>query len=125
MIVVDEHGNRKNILPPGGPGGSGKTTAQIVMDFNKAKRQADELDRTAKAIRSESRRFSECRSEVTHAWQSESAINFTNKMGMVAEDLTKIAGELEKAATVIRDSARRIYEAEMEAKRLAEKRDLG
>ena len=101
-----------------------KSTTQIWMDFAKARQQADSLEQTAKAIRKESARFGECRNEVSQAWTGDSARNFTGKMGMVSEDLNKIAGELEQAASVIRQSAKRIYDAEMEAKRIAEARKV-
>ncbi len=41
-------------------------------------------------------------------------------MGIVSDDLAKIAKQLEKTADVIRKNAQKIHDAEMEAKRLAE-----
>jgi hypothetical protein len=43
-------------------------------------------------------------------------------MGMVAEDLEKMASNLEKTAAAIRKNAKTIYDAEMEAKRIADMR---
>ena len=101
-----------------------KSEHQIWMDLNKAKQQAADLERAAQTIRAESSKFGEYRSEVAHAWKSDSSTAFTSKMGMVTEDLLKIARELDNAASAIRQSAQRIYNAEMEAKRLAERREV-
>ncbi|MBR0373657.1 MAG: hypothetical protein IJH91_03890 [Mogibacterium sp.] len=103
---------------------STKSEHQIWVDLNKAKQQAAELERAAQTIRTESAKFGEYRNEVAHAWTSDSSTAFTSKMGMVTEDLLKIARELDNAAAAIRQSAQRIYNAEMEAKRLAEQRKV-
>lgn len=99
-----------------------KSGSQIVLDYNNACRQAAKLEQAAASVRKESRRFQGCRSNVAAAWKGENAERFTGKMGMVTEDLEKIAKSLDKAAEVIRTNARLIYEAEMEAKRIAETR---
>ncbi len=102
-----------------------KSTFQISMDFQKAKNQANRLDDAARSIRRESNRFTNCRNDVASAWTGDNASKFTNKMGMVSEDLNKIASNLEKTADVIRKNAKTIYDAEMEAKRIADQRTYG
>lgn len=99
-----------------------KSNAQIMMDFNKARSQATKLENAAASIRRESRRFTECRSDVAASWTGDNATKFTSKMGLVSEDLNTIAANLEKAADTIRKNAKTIYDAEMEAKRIAELR---
>lgn len=99
-----------------------KSSAQILMDFTRARMQASKLENAAASIRREARRFTQCRSDVAAAWTGENASKFTNKMGLVSEDLEKIARSLEKTAEVIRKNAKTIYDAEMEAKRIAEAR---
>ena len=101
-----------------------KSSAQIMMDFNKARNQASKLERAAASIRREKNRFSECRSDVAASWTGDNAARFTNKMGMVSEDLEKIARNLDKTAATIRKNAKTIYDAEMEAKRIAELKAL-
>ena len=102
-----------------------KSRFQISMDFQKAKNQASKLEEAARTIRRESNRFTNCRNDVASAWTGENASKFTNKMGMVSEDLNKIAHNLERTADVIRRNAKTIYDAEMEAKRIAELRTSG
>ena len=97
-----------------------KSTFQIAMDFQKAKNQAGKLEDAARTIRRESNRFTSCRNDVAAAWTGDNASRFTNKMGMVSEDLEKIAKNLEKTADAIRKNAKTIYDAEMEAKRIAD-----
>lgn len=97
-----------------------KSRWQIYMDLQKARNQADKLEEAARSIRGESRRFETCRAEVRQAWEGDNAARFTNKMGMVSQDLEKIAKRLDETAGIIRRNAKRMYDAEMEAKRLAE-----
>lgn len=97
-----------------------KSRFQIWMDFQRAKDQADKLDEAAKSIRKESGRFDDCRGQVAQAWQGTNATKFTGKMGVVSEDLIKTATQLERTADTIRKNAKRLYDAEMEAKRLAD-----
>jgi uncharacterized protein YukE len=101
-----------------------KTTAQININFMHARQQADKLDRAASAIRREGKNFNNCRNDVAASSTGDNAARFTNKMGMVAEDLEKIARNLEQTASVIRKNAKTIYDAEMEAKRIAEARKV-
>lgn len=100
-----------------------KSRWQIHMDLVKAREQATKLEEAAKSVRNESKRFETCRNEVRQAWEGDNATKFTGKMGLVSEDLNKIASQLEKTADVIRKNAKKIYDAEMEAKRLAEIRN--
>ncbi len=92
------------------------------MDLARARAQADKLDEAAKSIRTECNRFKSCRSDVRQSWEGDNATRFISKMGIVEEDLEKIAQQLQKTAHVIRKNAKNIYEAEMEAKRIAETR---
>lgn len=99
-----------------------KSNWQIRMDLAKARAQADKLDDAAKSIRTECKRFNSCKVDVRQAWEGDNAVRFINKMGIVEEDLEKIAKQLTKTAAVIRKNAQNIYDAEMEAKRIAEVR---
>ena len=99
-----------------------KSRWQIHMDLARARAQADNLEDAAKSIRTECNRFKSCRSDVRQSWEGDNATRFISKMGIVEEDLEKIAQQLQKTAHVIRKNAKNIYEAEMEAKRIAETR---
>jgi len=100
-----------------------KSRIQIWYDLAKANDQANKLDEAAKAIKNESERFEGCRSEVTRAWEGDNAARFAGKMDVVTSDLRTLAKQLEATADVIRKNARNIYDAEMEAKRLADIRN--
>ena len=101
---------------------AGKSRLQIHMDLVKAREQAEKLEEAARSIRNECKRFNNCRSDIKQAWEGDNATKFIGKMNVVSEDLAKIAKQLEKTATVIRKNAKNIYDAEMEAKRIAETR---
>lgn len=100
-----------------------KSRSMIHQDLQQARRQAQKLEDAAAAIRRERNRMEECRSDVAQAWKSDSSARFTGKMSAVAEDLGKIEAQLTKTARVIRENAQTIYNAEMEAKRLADIRN--
>jgi WXG100 family type VII secretion target len=93
-----------------------------MMDFQRARAQADKIDNAASSIRRESGRFTDCRNGVASCWSGDNASRFVSKMGLVSEDLDNIARNLEKTADAIRHNAKVIYDAEMEAKRIAELR---
>ena len=100
-----------------------KSRTRIALDYNRAKKQAASLEEAAANIRRESNRVRSCKADVAHSWQGDNASRFTGKMSLAAEDLDKIARQLERAAGVVRKNARNIYDAEMEAKRLADMRN--
>lgn len=97
-----------------------KSRFQIEMDLAKARNQARKLEEAARSVRRESERFESCRSDVRQAWEGDNATRFTNKMNKVSNDLTKVANQLDRTADAIRKSAKKIHDAEMEAKRLAD-----
>lgn len=97
-----------------------KSRIEIWYDLAKARDQANKLVEAAKAIRKEKERFEGCKAEVSGVWEGDNAIRFSRKMELIANDLTRTAQQLELTAEVIRDNAKRIYDAEMEAKRLAD-----
>lgn len=100
-----------------------KSRLMIWYDLQQARRQAEKLEEAAEAIKRERNRMVECRADVAQAWKSDSSAKFTGKMSAVVEDLAKIESQLRKTAGVIQKTARNIYEAEMEAKRLADIRN--
>jgi uncharacterized protein YukE len=99
-----------------------KTSTEILMDFTNAKRQAGRLEEAARAIRVEALRMEDCRRSVCGAWSGDNALRYTSKMGHVSGDLERIANNLDKAAAVLRKNAKALFDAEMEAIRLAEAR---
>ena len=97
-----------------------KSRAQITFDFEMARTQAARLEAAAADIRREAGLLTGYKAEVAGAWESDNSVRFTGKMGRTAEELIRIAARLERTAGTIQKNARIIYNAEMEAKRLAD-----
>lgn len=103
-----------------------KTKAQIEFDFEQARRRAAELEEIAADLSQLSKRDMEnTRAELSGAWKGESAQLFQTKAGKLQEDIQDTAKELNTIAATIREIAQRIYEAEMEALRIATERQYG
>lgn len=99
-----------------------KSTALIWYDLRKAREQAAKLEAAARAIRNECGHLGDCRADLTHSWEGDNSARFAGKMDAVTDDLEKIARQLDRTAEIIRRNAERIYDAEMEAHRIAEER---
>lgn len=100
------------------------TRASIIFNFNKAKKQADELDAIANKMKKLSGGdFADTMQNISSNWKGENASAFLQKGAFVQEDMLSTANSLHGVASEIRSIARRIYTAEMKAIELAEKRD--
>lgn len=101
-----------------------KTMAEIQMDFSQAMRAAEELDQLAQKLDDVSNKKIESTFQfLKQTWTGEASQEFIKK-GKILEE--KIAAEgklLKQNAEAIRVSARAIYNAEMEAFRLAQIRE--
>lgn len=97
-----------------------KTKAQIEFDFELARRRAAELEEISSNLSRISRRDMEnAKAELIGAWRGENAQLFQAKAGKLQEEIKSTAGELNSIAAAIREIAKRIYEAEMEALHIA------
>lgn len=92
----------------------------INMNFNKAKRQADELDRIASELRNLANSdLSETLSELSSGWTGDSANLFIGKGENLKSHILTTANQLQSAANALRQNATAIYNAERKAELIA------
>lgn len=97
------------------------TYSSINFDFAQAKAEASRLE----SIADEMKRLANSNMEnifdcLSTGWQGEAARLYINKGNNVKKDILAVANDLYAVANSIRTVARKIYNAEMEAKRLAD-----
>ncbi len=98
--------------------------ASIEFDFHKAQAQADKLDTVADQLaRLSDHKFGSTMQHLSLNWKGENASLYLAKGGRLQEQMDGTARELHSIASEIRAVARRIYNAEMRALRIAQKRD--
>ena len=100
------------------------TLAEINFNYRKALQQAAQLETIARKVRSASQNELQGILQQVHgAWQSDSAPAYLQKGRKVQGDINTISGNLNNIASTIRRVAQIIYEAELEAWRIAHERD--
>ena len=98
--------------------------AEINFNYRKALKQASQLENIARKVKNTSQNeLQGILNQVHSAWQSDSAPDYLKKGKKVQTDITTISGNLTNIATTIRTVAQIIYEAELEAWRIAHERD--
>lgn len=96
----------------------------IEFDFRKAEAQADKLDTVADQLtRLSDNKFGSAMQHLSSNWKGENASLYLDKGGRLQEQMDGTAKELHSIAADIRTIAKRIYEAEMRALRIAEHRE--
>ena len=101
-----------------------KTLYSIQMDFQKAKNQAARLEKIAKDLnRIANNEIPSCMRDISSKWKGEHARSYTNKGGVIEENLRSIEGSLNQTASTIRIIAQNTYNAEKAALDLAKKRN--
>lgn len=97
------------------------TQREIQIDFEQAKRQARRIDEIADYLSELSRRQLENSFQsLSRSWKGENASAYLAKGTGLQEDIDGTANDLHKIALDIRTVAKRIYDAEMTALRIAE-----
>lgn len=97
------------------------TYASITFDFNQAKAEATKLEHIAAQMKKMAdRNMQNALNQLANGWKGESATLYIRKCETVRSNIIAEANDLIKIASSIRSVAQRIYNAEMEAKRLAE-----
>lgn len=100
------------------------TRTRIEMDFKQAMAQADEVDEIADRLSDISGgQLGDALQNLAAAWRGENAVSYLGKGARLQDKISASSGELHETAASIRRAARRIYNAEMEALRIAEARD--
>lgn len=98
--------------------------ASIEFDFHKATAQADRLDAVANQLNMLSdHKFGATMQHLSSNWKGENASMYLTKGGKLQEQMDATSRELHSIASDIRAVARRMYEAEMRALRIAEHRE--
>lgn len=100
------------------------TRQRIELDFKQALRQADSIDAAAEQLSNLSgREFRTSLDNLSANWRSDSASMYMAKGNRLQEQMDGTAKELHAAAASIRTLAKRIYNAEMNAWRIATSRN--
>lgn len=98
--------------------------SEIRFNFRQALSQADDLDDLADRLGNLSGKTMESSMQMlAQAWKGENATAFLKKEGNLKNDIKDTAADIHDIADDIRRIARRVYEAEMEAWRIAHERD--
>lgn len=101
-----------------------KTASEIRFDFQQAIRRAEELERIAADLQQLSNReLGESQQNLSTAWKGEAANAYLQKGARLQEKILNSAKDLNSTASAIRNMAKRIYDAEMRAYRLAKQRE--
>lgn len=103
-----------------------KSSYQISVDFQNAQDQARKLEDAASRLeRNVLRQMDTAEQGIHSAWKGQSATLFLSKEERLSGDIRRTASDLRGIASDIRRIARRIYDAEMEALRIAQSRRDG
>ncbi|MDO4329650.1 MAG: WXG100 family type VII secretion target [Lachnospiraceae bacterium] len=99
------------------------TRSEIRFNFRQALSQADELDDVADRLeRLSGKTMESSMQNLAAAWKGQNATAFLKKEDILKGDIKKTASQIHDIADDIRRIARRVYEAEMEALRIASER---
>lgn len=100
-----------------------KTMHTIEMDFQHAKKQAEELEQIAQNLRMLiENSFQPCLSKIAASWKGENAAVLCKKGAATAGSLAQAAEGLKQAADTLRQTAQNTYEAEKRSYELARAR---
>lgn len=100
-----------------------KSKAAIEFDFRQAMNRADELEQVAAEMkRMANNDMQSSLQQLSVAWKGEAASAYLTKGGRLKDKVVKSANDLNKTASTIRSVARRVYNAEMTAYRIAMER---
>ena len=95
---------------------------KISVDFEKANRNARELEEIASELnRLAQNTCQQVLRDLRQGWKGESARAYLQKTEALQQQMTSTVRDLNTAARNIRNSAQRVYQAELNARRLAEK----
>ena len=101
-----------------------KSSSEIRFDFQNAMEQARKLDSLADNIeRRVSNKLEETAQNIHSAWKGDSATRYIGKDQVLQQQTRQTARTLRDTAEDIRRIARRIYEAEMRALEIAQRRE--
>lgn len=91
----------------------------IEMDFDRAMRQADQIDNLAELLRNTNKNYVGTLQNINAGWKGENANEYIRKGYQLQSKINSTYLELTGIASDIRRIARRVYEAELRALELA------
>lgn len=95
----------------------------IIFNYEKAIKQADDLMGIAKEVRKVANtNMEDSLTAIGRNWEGENSAKFIKKGNVLKGKIGDSADDIEKIAGDIRIMAKRIYDAEMEAIRIAKQR---
>lgn len=101
-----------------------KTTRQIQLNYRQALNQANTLDNLANQVdRVAKTDLENSMQSLSKGWKGDNATAFLTKERVLKGKISGTAKEIRQVASDIRTVARTIYRAEMEAVRIANKRE--
>ncbi len=100
----------------------GKSVIMIRMNYEKAIRQANSLEKTANEIKKYVSEIEQISSSIRHDWTGANAEQYLRKLEVVKNNSNTIVSSLSTTAETIKRIAKRTYDAEMEAVNLAKTR---
>lgn len=100
------------------------TRETIIFNYQSALRKADEIDGiAADLMRLSNDTLREIMQVISANWNGESADGYIGKGDQLREKVRVISAELSKIARMLREAARRIYNAEMANLQIARQRE--
>ena len=103
-----------------------RTSSEIYFDFTNARRQADRLDSLAdKLSRQTVKGMEQTTQSASQAWTGDNGSKYVQKGADLKNQINETVTELRSVAADIRSAAQRVYNAEMEALRIAQQRRSG
>jgi uncharacterized protein YukE len=96
---------------------------KIDIKYNESKKQADDLQELSEQLRKLARNeFAAELGNLARCWKGDNARKYSQKGEQLQKHIEQAAMDLRKTAEELRSAAKRIYDADMLAKRLAEER---
>jgi uncharacterized protein YukE len=101
------------------------TRASIEFDYKKAMAQADKLDEIADSMKRLSHnKLDTTLQSLSADWKGDNAKAYINKGSKLKSRIDDTSGNLHSTASDIREKARQMYNAEMAAMAIAERRNF-
>lgn len=99
-----------------------KSAFLITLDYHRAIRNANSLDKIADDIMKYSNNMDNIGVKCNHDWKGQSASLFSTKIGRISDNLEQISSQLRNTAETIRRVAKRTYDTEMSTLEIARNR---
>ena len=102
-----------------------KTRSSVTLAYNKAVKEAGNLENIARKVETQKSKLFECRGSISKSWRGENSVAYLKKMEERERELAKVISDLKSIAGTIKKVATTTYNADMKAINLAQKRKYG